>query len=216
MPPAAKNVNIACQSLLGYGRGDLGYDFTNTKHIVLYGRNVFESLQVKEVNNILDALEAGAKLTYIDIRATVTASKADKFLMIRPGTDYALNLALIHVILKERLYDVDFVSKWVTGLAELESFVAAYTPWAEKETGIPAREIIDLARDVQRVQAGSDIPRRMDAGPLRGFILQQQIDLHPQCPDGEYRSKGRADHCKGGKGRRREIIALARREYPPR
>ncbi|MEK6700454.1 MAG: molybdopterin-dependent oxidoreductase [Nitrospirota bacterium] len=150
-----KNVNIACQSLLGYGRGDLGYDFTNTKHIVLYGRNVFESLQVKEVNNILDALEAGAKLTYIDIRATVTASKADKFLMIRPGTDYALNLALIHVILKERLYDVDFVSKWVTGLAELESFVAAYTPpWAEKETGIPAREIIDLARDVSASKPG--------------------------------------------------------------
>ena len=133
----AKNVNMACQTLLGYGRGEMGYDFANTKHIVLYGRNVFESLQVKEVNNILDALDAGAKLTYIDVRATVTASKADRFLMIRPGTDYALNLALIHVILKERLYDVGFVNKWVTGLTELESFVVPYTPgWAEKETGI--------------------------------------------------------------------------------
>lgn len=144
-----KNVNLACQSVFGYGRGDIGYDFANTKHIVLYGRNVFESLQVKEVNNILDALEAGAKLTYIDIRATVTASKADKFLMIRPGTDYALNLALIHVIIRERLYDIDFVNKWVTGLAELESFTTPYTPqWAETETGIPAAEIVELARDV--------------------------------------------------------------------
>ncbi len=145
----AKNVNMACQTLFGYGRGDMAYDFANTKHIVLYGRNVFESLQVKEVNNILDALDAGAKLTYIDVRATVTASKADRFLMIRPGTDYAFNLALIHVILKERLYDVDFVNKWVTGLTELESFVVPYTPeWAEKETGVHAQEIINLARDV--------------------------------------------------------------------
>ena len=111
----AKNVNMACQTLFGYGRGDMAYDFANTKHIVLYGRNVFESLQVKEVNSILDAMDAGAKLTYIDCRATVTASKVDRFLMIRPGTDYAFNLALIHVILKERLYDVDFVNKWVTG-----------------------------------------------------------------------------------------------------
>ena len=144
-----KNANMACQSVFGYGRGDVAYDFANTRHIVLYGRNVFESLQVGEVNNILDALDAGAKLTYIDIRATVTASKADKFLMIRPGTDYALNLALIHVILKERLYDTDFVNRWVTGLSELESFAATYTPeWAEKETGIPAHEITGLARTV--------------------------------------------------------------------
>lgn len=145
----AKNVNMACQTLFGYGRGDMAYDFANTKHIVLYGRNVFESLQVKEVNSILDAMDAGAKLTYIDCRATVTASKVDRFLMIRPGTDYAFNLALIHVILKERLYDVDFVNKWVTGLTELESFIVPYTPeWAEKETGIPVQEIINLARDV--------------------------------------------------------------------
>jgi len=144
-----KNTNMASQTLFGYGRTDMIYDWPNAKHIVLYGRNVFESLMVKEVNSILDALDAGAKLTYIDTRATVTASKADRFLMIRPGTDYALNLALINVILKERLYDVDFVNKWTIGLTELESFVVPYTPeWAAGETGIPAAEIINLARDV--------------------------------------------------------------------
>ena len=165
----AKNVNLACQSVFGYGRGDISYDFTNTSNIVLYGRNVFESLQVKEVNNILDALDAGAKMTYIDIRATVTASKADKFLMIRPGTDYAFNLALIHVILKERLYDAGFVNKWVTGLPELEAFVAPYTPqWAEKETGIPAYEIARLAHDVSR-----DKPRVIFHG---GWMLARYMD----------------------------------------
>jgi thiosulfate reductase / polysulfide reductase chain A len=164
-----KNVNMASQSVFGYGRGDLVYDFSNTRHIVLYGRNVFESLQVGEVNNILDALDAGAKLTYIDIRATVTASKANKFLMIRPGTDYALNLALIHVILKERLYDADFVNKWVTGLSELESFVATHTPeWAEKETGIAAHEITNLARSVSM-----DKPRVIFHG---GWMLARYTD----------------------------------------
>jgi thiosulfate reductase/polysulfide reductase chain A len=145
----AQNVNMACKSLFGYGRGGMGYDFANTKHIVLYGRNVFESLQVKEVNAILDALEAGARLTYIDIKSNVTAAKADRFLRIRPGTDYAFNLALIHTILKEKLYDSGFVEKWVTGLDELAAFVAPYTPqWAEGETEIPAGDIISLAREI--------------------------------------------------------------------
>ncbi len=165
----AKNVNMACQSLFGYGRGDVGYDFSKARYIVLYGRNVFESLQVKEVNNILDALDNGAKLIYIDVRATVTASKADKFLMIRPGTDYALNLALVNVILRERLYDIEFANKWITGLTELESFITPYTPeWAESETGIPAFEIINLARE-----ASSAKPEVIFHG---GWMLSRYID----------------------------------------
>lgn len=164
-----KNVNIACQSLFGYGRGDISYDFRNTRHIVLYGRNVFESLQVKEVNDILDAMEAGAKLTYIDIRATVTASKADNFLLIRPGTDYALNLALIHVILKEKLYDAEFVGSWVSGFAELERFVVPYTPeWAARETGIPAQQIATLARTLSQ-----DRPKVIFHG---GWMLARYVD----------------------------------------
>ena len=144
----AKNVNMACQSLFGYGRGELGYDFSNTKYIVLFGRNIFESIQVKEVNTVLDGMERGAKLVYVDIRATVTASKADKFLTIRPGTDYAMLLALVHVVLKERLYDKEYVNRYVLGLTELEAFVAPYTPeWAEKETGIAAHDIYAIARE---------------------------------------------------------------------
>ena len=144
----AKNVNMACQSLFGYGRGELGYDFSNTKYIVLFGRNIFESIQVKELNTVLDGMERGAKLVYVDIRATVTASKANKFLTIRPGTDYAMLLALVHVVMKERLYDKEYVNRYVLGLPELEAFVAPYTPeWAEKETGIAAHDIYTVARE---------------------------------------------------------------------
>lgn len=150
-----KNVDLAYQSLLGYARSEIGYDFANTKHMVFYGRNVFEALGVREVNNIIKGLENGANLTYIDVRVTKTATKATKFLQIRPGTDYALNLALIHVILKENLFDREFVERFVIGLTELENFIKPYTPqWAEKETGIPDYEIVNLAR-----QLSADKPR---------------------------------------------------------
>ena len=165
----AKNVNMACQSLFGYGRGEVGYDFSNAKYIVLFGRNIFESLQVKEVNNVLDGMEKGAKLIYVDVRATVTASKSDKFLTIRPGTDYAMLLALAHVIVKERLFDAEYVASYISGMAELEAFVSQYTPeWAEKETGVPAHEIYAVARE-----AAAAKPNVIFHG---GWMLSRYID----------------------------------------
>jgi thiosulfate reductase / polysulfide reductase chain A len=145
------SVNTACRTLFGYTDVQIGIDYKNTRHIVLYGRNLFEAISVKEVNNMIAALEAGAKLTYIDPRVSVTATKSHRYWMIRPGTDLALNYALIHVILKENLYDAAFVHRWVSGVTELRDFVSENTPeWAEKETGIPAREIVELAREVSK------------------------------------------------------------------
>jgi thiosulfate reductase / polysulfide reductase chain A len=147
------SVNTACRSLFGYTDAQMGMDIGNTKHLVLYGRNLCESVQVKEVNNLMKALGNGAELTYIDPRVTITATKARRYWMIRPGTDLALNYALIHVILKERLYDAEFVNRWVIGLSELQDFVNPYTPeWAETETGIAAGAIIDLARRINKAK----------------------------------------------------------------
>ena len=112
-------------------------------------RNIFESISVKEVNNLISALENGARLTYIDPRVTITATKAHRYWMIRPGTDMALNYGLIHVILEERLYDEAFVNRWVHGMEALEDFIQPYTPeWAQEQTGIPAAEIRALAREI--------------------------------------------------------------------
>jgi thiosulfate reductase/polysulfide reductase chain A len=145
------SVNTAFRSLTGYTDAQVNMDFGNTKHVVLYGRNFFESLQLKPIRALVGAMDKGAKLTYIDIRSTVTASHADRFWMIRPGTDLALNYGLIHVILKENLYDEGYVNKWVTGLSELRGFMEPYTPeWAEEETGIPADEIVAFAREVSK------------------------------------------------------------------
>ncbi|MBP1724989.1 MAG: molybdopterin oxidoreductase [Deltaproteobacteria bacterium] len=145
------SVNTAFRSLTGYTDAQVNMDFANAKHVILYGRNFFESLQLKPIQALMAAKEKGAQITYLDIRSTVTASHAHRFWMIRPGTDVALNYALIHVVLEENLYDEAYVNKWVSGLPELRAFVEPYTPeWAEEETGIPAQEIVALAREVSR------------------------------------------------------------------
>jgi thiosulfate reductase/polysulfide reductase chain A len=145
------SVNTACRSLFGHTDAEVGIDYKNTRHIVLYGRNIFEAVSVKEVSSLTQAMENGARMTYIDPRVTVTATKAQRYWMIRPGTDLAVNYALMHVILQERLYDAAFVDRWVLGLEDLQDFVRPYTPeWAEGETGIPAAEIVALARELSK------------------------------------------------------------------
>ncbi len=138
----ARNVQHAALSLFGFGRKDLAYDLKNARHVVLQTRNILEAINVKEVNDLLDAKEAGAKLTCIDVRATVTASKSDNFFMIRPGTDYAFNLAVIHELLSKNLYDKDFAAAWIKDLDALRAFVAPYgLEFAAAETGVPAKRI---------------------------------------------------------------------------
>ena len=56
------------------------------------------------------------RCTYIDPRATITASKATRYWQVRPNSDYALNLALIHEVLKQQAYDQDFVARFVSGM----------------------------------------------------------------------------------------------------
>lgn len=145
------SVNTACRSLFGYTDAQMGIDYKNTKHIVLYGRNIFEAIAVKEVTGLMEAINGGARVTYIDPRVSITATKAHRYWMVRPGTDLAVNYALIHAVLKERLYDAEYVDKWCLGLNELQDFIQPYTPeWAGKEAGIPAAEIVALAREISR------------------------------------------------------------------
>ena len=145
----ARNVQHAALSLTGMGRKAVAYDFKNARHVVLQFRNIFEAINVQEVNNLMTAMEKGCKLTVIDIRANISATKATRFMQIRPGTDYAFNLAVIHEILKKRLYDDRFVDRHIEGVKELEQFVQPYTPqWAEQETGIEAAQIKAFVKEL--------------------------------------------------------------------
>ncbi len=145
----ARNVDHACQSLTGLGRKDLVYDLKNARHVVLQFRNLFESVNVQEVNNLMDAMENGCKLSVIDIRANISAVKATRFMMIRPGADYAFNLAVIHELITSGLYDKAFVHMWFKDFNRLEAFIQPYSPkWAETETGVPAEEIVAFVREL--------------------------------------------------------------------
>lgn len=143
------NVHHATQSVLGFGRGKMVNDYTHCKHLVLQSRNIFEALNVSEARAVGKALQQGCRLTVIDVRANISAAKADTFLCIRPGTDCALNLAIIHTLIAEQLYHKDFVARNTTGFEELSAFVQPYTPaWAEQECGISALAIVTLAHEL--------------------------------------------------------------------
>lgn len=149
----ARNVQHAALSLTGMGRKAVAYDLKSAKHVVLQLRNIFEAVNVQEVNNLMDAMEQGCKLTVIDIRSNISASKANNFFKIRPGTDYAFNLAVIHEILDKHLYNKAFTDRYIDGIKELERFVTPYTPeWAEAETGISA---VNLRRFVKELAEAS-------------------------------------------------------------
>jgi thiosulfate reductase / polysulfide reductase chain A len=145
----ARNVQHAALSLTGGGRKAVAYDLKNARHVVLQLRNIFEAINVQEVNNLMAAMEKGCKLTVIDIRANITAMKATRFMQIRPGTDYAFNLAVIHELIKKRLYDERFADRYIDGLMQLEQFVEPYTPeWAQQETGIEAGQLRAFVKEL--------------------------------------------------------------------
>jgi len=173
----SNSVHNAHMSIAGLSNSAIGFDYKNCRYMVLYGRNILESLGTGEAKDVVDMIEAGGKMVYIDVRWNYTAAKADKFFIIRPGTDYALNLSLIHLILHEKLYDVDFVERWVKGIEELKSFVLPYTPqWASKETGIPVAQIIKIAHEASEAKPSVIFhPGWMTAWASSDFFLRRTI-----------------------------------------
>jgi thiosulfate reductase / polysulfide reductase chain A len=152
----AGNVHNATRSIYGFGVQELLFDMQHTKHLVLYGRNLVESLMVKEAKAFMAAVANGMRVTYIDPRATITASKATRYWQVRPNSDYALNLAIIHEVLEQEAYDEDFVGRFVSGMDYLREAVEDTTPeWQETHTGLPAERIRafvhEIAADVPRV-----------------------------------------------------------------
>ena len=93
------------------------------------------------------ALKAGSFGIAVDPRMSETAKQCNIWLPIRPGTDCALALSMIHVIINEGIYDREFVEKWTIGFNRLKEHVSGYTPkWAEAITWVPADDIVAAAK----------------------------------------------------------------------
>ena len=141
-------------NLLTYGTG-LGSpeptDIANTRCLVLIGTHLGENMHNTQVQEFAQAIGNGATIICVDPRYSTAASKAKHWLPIRPGTDLALVLAWLNVLVKEGLYDKDFVAKHGHGFDKFAAGIAENTPeWAEKETGIAAGVIRETAREMAR------------------------------------------------------------------
>lgn len=144
---------IVCWALGGFGIAATGDFEVNTKEdmganadlIILWGANL--ASQPNTIPHLMAAKRRGAHVVTIDIRRTEATAKSDEVLLLRPSTDAALALAMMHVIIAEQLYDTRFVAEHTLGFEELRAHVAAYTPdWAARVTGVPAEQIVALAR----------------------------------------------------------------------
>ncbi len=117
-------------------------------YILLTGRNLLEAISTSETHDLSMAIDRGAKVVYLDPRFTKTAAKATEWLPIKPGMDLAFHLALLNVIISERLYNRSFVAQNTIGFDELKKEVSQYTPeWAAPLTGIAAEIITRIARE---------------------------------------------------------------------
>ncbi|HYL12573.1 MAG TPA: molybdopterin-dependent oxidoreductase [Terriglobales bacterium] len=125
------------------------FDLLNSKYIIMSGANRLESFITPDTMDLIESAEyRKAKLIYLDPRFTVTASKADEWYPIRPGTDLAFMLAMLNVIVSENRYDKEFVANYTVGFDKLVEHLKPFTPdWAEKETEIPAKDITRIARE---------------------------------------------------------------------
>ncbi len=117
-----------------------------TKCIMLAGINPDQSVP-RLWNSLKQCRGAGVKVIVIDPRRTATAELADIWLQLRPGTDYALFLGMINLIIKEGLYDKEFVTRWTYGFDKVAEKTALYTPEKVSEiTWVPADKIVAAAR----------------------------------------------------------------------
>jgi anaerobic selenocysteine-containing dehydrogenase len=140
------------ESVMGVKLGTEPEQFIHSRYIIAWASNIHGN-NVHLWPYIVEARRRGAKLVVIDPYRTRTAACADWYLPINPGTDAALALAMMHVIIGEGLHDADYVTRHTLGFDELREKVKAYPPErAAQWTGIAAEDIRKLAHEYATVR----------------------------------------------------------------
>jgi thiosulfate reductase / polysulfide reductase chain A len=178
-------------------------DIENARCITLIGSHLGENMHNTQVQELADAIGKGAQLVVVDPRFSVAAGKARYWLPIKPGTDIALLLAWMNVIVEEKLYDADWLQKHALGFDELKAHVADKTPeWAWPITGIkpdlirasarliggsrpaslihPGRHTVWYGDDTQRERAMAILAGLVGSwGRRGGYLVQDKFPLPP-------------------------------------
>jgi anaerobic selenocysteine-containing dehydrogenase len=135
------------ESVLGIKLGTEPEQFRHSRYIIAWAANIHGN-NVHLWPFIEEARRRGARLVVIDPYRTRTAACSDWYLPINPGTDAALALGLMHVIIGENLHDADYVKRYTVGFEQLRNKVREYTPERVAQwTGIGASDIVKLARE---------------------------------------------------------------------
>ena len=124
-------------------------DMASARCIVLLGSHIGENLHNAQVQTLAEAINKDVTLITVDPRFSVPAGKSKYWLPIKPGTDIALLLSWMNVIIGEGLYDRDYVERHTIGFEQLAAHVREYTPeWVYLETGIRPDVIRRTAREM--------------------------------------------------------------------
>jgi len=177
------------RSIYGANMGSEPEQFRHSKYIIAWAANI-HGTNVHLWPFVEEARRKGAKLVVIDPYRTRTAACADWHIPINPGTDVALALAMMHVIINENLHDPDYLSKHTEGFDQLRVKVQEYPPEKVASwTGMSAADIYKLAREYATVRPAVI---RMNYGVQRsenGGMASRTIAMLP-CVTGSWKEVG--------------------------
>ncbi|MFB3828467.1 MAG: molybdopterin-dependent oxidoreductase [Bryobacteraceae bacterium] len=152
--------------------------FSEAKLIIAWGANILGT-SVHLWPFIVEARRRGARFYTIDPRRNRTGAAADRHYFVNPGSDAALAFGMMHVIIRERLYDADYVAR-CKGFDELRERAAAWTPeWAAAMTGLAREEIVALAREYAGARPAAIRANYGVARGERGGMAVRAIALLP-------------------------------------
>ena len=137
---------------------DMFTDIENSDLLVVWGANPATDSPPLDMQRLEAARRRGAEVVVIDPRRTETAVRTGaEWIPIRPGTDGALALGMLHVLVEEELYDEGFARDWTRGFDDLRRYVQHFSPAVvEETTGVPAASVARLARRI--AAAGGSAP----------------------------------------------------------
>ncbi|WP_291329467.1 molybdopterin-dependent oxidoreductase [Desulfovibrio sp. UCD-KL4C] len=167
-------------------------DYNQSDLIIFWGRQPIYSGPVGPVARaLLAAKQRNAQIIAIKPSVEPDVGMSDIWVPIRPGTDAALALAMLHVVIKEDLVDHDFVDKWCYGFEALKTHIQQYSPsWAENITGIPASQIEHVAKTYATCpKAAIDVGNGLEHAPsasdaIRSIAMLIAITGHLDRPGG--------------------------------
>ncbi len=173
-------------------------DYKKSDLIILWGRQpIYSGPAMSQVKDFISAKHRGAKIVAIKPSVEPDVGMADIWVPLRPGTDAALALSMLNVIIDENLIDAPFVETWCYGFDQLREHIRRYPPeWGERISGVPANQIRELARLYATTKAATiDLGNGVEHTPscndsIRAVAIMMAITGHLDRPGGNLLEAG--------------------------